>query len=359
MSSMVAFIAGQHGLARENLATELLVHILEISSIEVVREFLGSHGVSGQWQPHGYRFEPQRGMTGDRSIPDVKVIDSDEKLCAIIENKFSARLTQHQPVDYLKALPVCGVLLFIVPEGRRCVLFKELLEKCHASETFEDIAVQKPDRTALVDGRFMEIASWEDALERLAELHRTNVQQATESSERLADIEQLRRFCEVVDKETFDPLTAEQIRGTGISTVIHQLTWITSQLIARCIERGIVQQRSDSPKRGSSGALRAEADSSLYFGQELRFCDADIWIGFWGAAWEERKLTPLWIEISAREPRGDAIVRQVQKAKGAEAVVRRAKGGWLIPIPMSPDRDQEEAVEEAVRFVSDLKSAGK
>ncbi len=37
-----------YALRRENLATEVLVRILEISSAEVVREFLGPYGVSGQ-----------------------------------------------------------------------------------------------------------------------------------------------------------------------------------------------------------------------------------------------------------------------------------------------------------------------
>jgi len=137
----------------------------------------------------------------------------------------------------------------------------------------------------------------------------------------------------VVDKDTFDPLTAEQIRGTGISTVIHQLTRITSELIAKCIEHGIVQQRSDSPRRGSSSALRAEVDTSLYDGQELRFCGANIWIGFWCSEWEERKLTPLWIEVNVREPKGNAIDKQVRKVKGPSAVIRRAEGGGLFQFP--------------------------
>ena len=358
MESVIAFIAGQHGLRRENLATEVLVYVLETSTNEVVREWLRSYGVGGEWQPHGYRFEPQRGSTLDRSIPDVKVKDSEETLCALIESKFSAKLTSHQPVDYLAELPSGGVLLFIAPEYRKCSLFSELLEKCDGSNRFQQVSLKKPEQAAaLVDGRFIVVASWEEVLQRLADLQRKTLEDSPERQRRLADIDQLRRFCEVVERDTFEPLTTEQIRGTGISAVLHQLKWITDELIARCIERGIVQQKSDSPRKGSSSALRAEADSSLYYGQELRFCDADVWIGFWGAAWEERKTTPLWIEISARDPRGKEITRQVQRVKGVDAVIRRSEGGWLIPIPITADCDQEHVVEDAVRFVSAIKDA--
>jgi hypothetical protein len=217
--------------------------------------------------------------------------------------------------------------------------------------------VKEPERTsALVDGRIMVVASWDEVLQRMADLQRKALEDSPERQRRLADIEQLRRFCEVMEKETFGPLTAEQIRGTGISTVLHQLKWITDELITRCIERGIVQQKSDSPRKRSSSALRAEADSSLHYGQELRFCDADVWIGFWGAAWEERKTTPLWIDISAGNPRGKEIARQVQKVKGVDAVIR-TEGGWLTPIPITADCDQEQVVEEAVHFLSAIKDA--
>ncbi len=96
-------------------------------------------------------------------------------------------------MDYLTVLSNCGVLLFIVPDRRRCELFEELLDKCRASGRFKDICVQKPHKSALVDGRILEVCSWDDALDRLVGLHR-NMEQSTEQTRRLADIEELRRF---------------------------------------------------------------------------------------------------------------------------------------------------------------------
>jgi hypothetical protein len=160
----------------------------------------------------------------------------------------------------------------------------------------------------------------------------------------------------MADKETFEPLTAEQIRGTGISTVIHQLKWATSELITRSIAQGIVQEMSRATRKGAQNALRADEDKSLYYGQNLRFCGMNVWIGFWCEAWEERKLSPLWIEINREEPLANAVVRQIQKVKGESAVIKTPEGHWQIPIPIKEGRYQEDMVEDAVRSLKDLRN---
>jgi hypothetical protein len=356
MSSLIAQIAGKHGLPRENLATEVFVYILESLDVSVVRELLAYYGVGGQGNSYAYRFEPQRKAADGQGIPDIQIKDDNEMLCGLMENKFDARLTGHQPITYLDSLPNGGVLLFIVPEPRRRQLFKQLLEKCRVSMCFQQITTNDARRTcALVDERRMEVTSWDEILNRLATLQECSQQPPEMRRKWLSDIEQLRRFCDVVDKETFEPFTPEQVRGIGISTVIHQLTWITTELINRCIERGIVVGMSESIKKGTQNAMRADVDSSLHYGQNLRFLGAGVWIGFWCTAWEERKMTPLWIEISPREPKGSDIARQIQRVKGADAVLRSTDGGWLIPIAVEPGRYQEEMVEDAVRFLSELK----
>jgi hypothetical protein len=357
MDSLIANIAGKHGLARENLATEVLVYILESSDLSVVQGLLASYGVAGEWKSYGYRFEPQRRVVNGRSIPDVQIRDANGERHAVIESKFTAGLTRKQPVDYLTVLPTRGVLLFIVPERRKFQLFEELLNRCRSSQCFEHVAVSESLLTcALIDEKRMEVTSWGELLDRLTDLQRSSQQPPEIQRMKLSDIEQLRRFCDMADKETFEPLTAEQIRGTGISTVIHQLKWATSELITRSIAQGVVQEMSRATRKGAQNALRADEDKSLYYGQNLRFCGMNVWIGFWGEAWEERKLSPLWIEINREEPLANAVVRQIQKVKGESAVIRTPEGHWLIPIPIKEGRYQEDMVEDAVRSLKDLRN---
>ena len=347
MDSLIAFIAEKHDLAKENLATELFVRALDKSSVEVVREFLVSYGISELLLD--FRFDSQCGLPGDRSIPDVQIRGSDKNLCALIESKFYARLTKHQPVDYLKKLPVGGVLLFIVPKKCEVARFDKLLETCRASGTFINMSISKPELTVSLDGRVMKVTSWNEALDRLERLYGSD----KEYEELLADIKQIRRFCEVTDKEIFDPLTAEQIGGAEISSVIHQLIWITKELIYKCLEQEIV-----SPQEKTSLGLRAEVDTtSLSFGQDLRFCDTDIWLGFWVDQWEKRR-SPLWIEVSHKALGKDTLKERIERVKGSQYVFRRDGGGWLIQIPISTGCAQEEVVEQAFQFIADIKKAG-
>ena len=328
---------------RENLATELLVHILECSDDSIVRELLMYYGVGGQGNSYDYRFEPQRKVGDSQGIPDVQIKDDSEILCGIMESKFDARLTGHQPITYLDCLPSGGGLLFIVPERRRRQLFEKLFEISHVA-VFSEITTKDERRTcATLDGKRMEVISWDEILNRLITLEKRSEQPLDVQQKRLYDIEQLGRFCDVVDKETFEPLKEEQVRGTGISTVIHQLTWITTELINRCINRGIVEVMSERVTKSSQNAIRADVDSSqLYYGQNLRFLGASVWIGLWLKAWEERQTTPLWIEISPKESNGGEIARRVKRVKGIDAVIKQTDRSWLIPIPIAPGRYQEE-----------------
>jgi len=170
MDSLISYIAGEHGLVRENLATEILVHILDSSDISVVRKLLDSYGVTGRWNSFGYRFEQQRSVAEGRAKPDVRVSDADGEICAFIESKFNAGLTPKQPVDYLTALPTRGALLFIAPERRKRQLFEKVLERCQSSKRFELVKVSEANLTcALVDERRMEVTSWREILDRLAD----------------------------------------------------------------------------------------------------------------------------------------------------------------------------------------------
>lgn len=357
MSSLIAHIAGKHGLSKENLATELLVYILECSDDSIALALLTYYGLGGQGNSYGYRFEPQRKVADSRGIPDIQIKDEGEILCGIIESKFDARLTSYQPTNYLQRLPDNGLLLFIAPKRRQKYLFDELLDRCRSSGCFRQMTEGDANLTcAVVDGKRLEVTSWDEILDRLTIFQKGSQQPPDVQKKCLSDIEQLARFCDVVDKETFEPLTEEQIRGTGISTVIHQLTWITTELINRCIDRGIVAVMSERVTRNSQNAMRADVDSSqLYYGQNIRFLGAIAWVGFWFKAWEERQTTPLWIEIGAKEPKGGEIARQVQRVKGVDAVIKRADHTWLIPIPIAPGRYKEEVVEDAVRFLSEIK----
>lgn len=355
MDSLIGHLARKHRLGKENLATEVLVYILESSDVVVVQRLLRSYGVIGDWGSYGYQFTLQKRAAGGRGIQDVRIEDAAGEIRAFIESKFDASLTDKQPLEYLDMLPSRGVLLFIVPERRTRVLFEKLAETCRSSPNYAQVVKNSQNRTCrLPNGKKMVVTSWEDFLRRLANYLSRSKQLTEEQRRRGSDIEQLRRLCDMAKEELFEPLTADQIRGVGISPVIRQLKWITKEVINQCVNRRIVQEMSKGKRQGGKNVLRADAnDTSLCYGQNLRFCGMDIWIGFWSEVWEQQGFTPLWVCVY-RQPRATGFVSRVQRVNGSSAV-RKHSDGWLIPLGIKSKRYQEDVVEDVIRRLSELR----
>lgn len=170
--TLLSFIAHHVTKGLEDVATHSLFFILSrsMSARRALSEFLGDdcgtlHVATVQpWQAdeHG-------------AIPDLACLDESENLVALIESKFWAQLTHHQPVTYWQGLPVDkpSVLLFLAPAIRvdQGSLWDDLVDrlrgKCH------ELGPVRSDGhliTALskVDQRRLMLTSWELLLERLA-----------------------------------------------------------------------------------------------------------------------------------------------------------------------------------------------
>ncbi len=357
MDNLIAHIAREHRLPSENLATEILAYILNSADDAEIQDLFKYYGLH-QSSSSGFQFIPQRRATESRGIPDIQVKDGDENTYALIECKFEAAFTQHQPNSYLKDLGGGGLLLFIVPERRRRIAFTELVELCRSSDAgYISRVIESQGTRASVNGKALVVASWDDVLANLKQilerLPSIQKQQAL-----CSDLDQLRRFCKVAEKETFAPLAADHICGNQVPTLIHYLTWLTQKLISKCIEENIVQEIETS-NRGSKNEIRSDFDSSLCFGQNLQLSGVPIWMGFWVMAWEDRSDSPLWIELDGKYPKIKQIVAHLLEERGEGFVVKHNFDwdGWLIAIPVKPDVTQDKVVEGAFQFVSDLKKS--
>jgi hypothetical protein len=358
LESLIAHIAEKYEIVgRENLATEILVQILSSSEDGVVRTLFKHYGLDLPLSSD-YQFHSQRKGEASRGIPDIKVKDNGGKTHAIIESKFDAAFTRHQPVSYLRGLISGGLLLFVVPERHQRARFEQLIDSCRKIWSDAHSVVVESGRTrATIDGKVLAVTSWDDALRILEDSLKRF---PSNSHQRLcSDLDQLGRFCKVAKKEAFSPLSADQITGGEIPTLIHHLIWLTQKLITKCIQENIVQE-DEHRGRFSKNKIEAGVDSSLTFGKNVQLCGLGIWIGFWARAWEDwPKKSPLWIEIDSKDsPQTRRIITQLQEERGKDFAFRHNFGweGWLVPIPIKPVL-QDEVVEEAFRFVSDLKTS--
>ena len=111
------------------------------------------------------------------AIPDLACLDGDGNLVALIESKFWAPLTHHQPVTYWQGLPAHrrAVLLFLAPDYRvdQGTLWEELEAKLReAGHEFGPakkgnglITAQSKD-----DERRLTLATWQLLLDRMAQV---------------------------------------------------------------------------------------------------------------------------------------------------------------------------------------------
>ena len=132
--SLLSFIARRHTVGREDVATDALSFILSRSNSakRALSELLGDD--RGPLQVAAAR---PWGADALGAIPDLACFDEDDNLVALIESKFWAPLTHHQPVTYWERLPVDrpAVLLFLAPDYRidSGSLWDSLTDRLHSA----------------------------------------------------------------------------------------------------------------------------------------------------------------------------------------------------------------------------------
>ncbi|MBE6775348.1 MAG: hypothetical protein E7543_04055 [Ruminococcaceae bacterium] len=161
-------------------------------------------------------------VTGeDKERPDMVGVDSEGKEMLICEMKFYAGLTDNQPLGYLDRLKKNGGkgLLFICPESRIETLWYELEKICKGKNL-----IKTDKRCVCVDGISLSVITW-------MEIIRTLMDTAQASEKRLiADIEQLKGYCELIDEEAFIPFKPEELTAINAKkedrfyTVIDKVT---------------------------------------------------------------------------------------------------------------------------------------
>ena len=170
--SLLSFIARRHTVGREDVATSALSYILSHSNS--ARQAL-SHLLSKGGAPLRVAKVAPWGADTVAAIPDLACFDENDDLVALIESKFWAPLTRHQPVTYWEGLPDgrTAVLLFLAPAYRvnSGVLWNELEDRLLAAGHQLRPTKKREDlitATAMNGERRLMLTSWDLLLDKLA-----------------------------------------------------------------------------------------------------------------------------------------------------------------------------------------------
>ena len=286
---VLSYLARRFAPSEENIATEALTWVLRRSA--AAREAVIRLACAGATDlPVDLDFSGQVGEP-ETGRPDVVGADDQHRERLLIEAKFAAALTEHQPAGYLRRLPPgeTGVLLVVAPQVRLASLWSELLAALPGDTPAPAPSSALPSEVPALQaapGHWLVLTSWRrlvhavlDAV-RLAEEHRL-----------VRDVEQLLSLTEAMDARAFVPVRPGDL-NQQIGRQVHQL----NGLVTATYERLLAQEVIEDPRRRSSSVFG-------YNGWRVVSSASGklLWFGFWPWAWAEHGVSPLWAQVYVSE----------------------------------------------------------
>ena len=322
--TLLSFIARRHTIGLEDVATDALYFILSRSKIALaaLTKFLGDgHAplpIAGvqPWLTNEYG-----------AVPDLACIDPSGDVVALIESKFWAPLTSHQPVTYWEALPADqpSALLFLAPDDRinQDSLWDEITERL--GRAGHELGVSNLDsnlKTATgKDGhRRLLLASWSLLLDHVA-------QQVSVASEQ---------------KESFE---IAELQGLVANAIAGDNPRRDGNL--RALIKKTVKQVEQSGWADTSGLSVGQGFG--FYGRYLRLARASAWLGIDFKATDQMPDKPLWLMFyPVKKPRvGLDEIRSKLGDLGTPGLEWRPDEIW-IPIELPVGADQEATLAAAV-----------
>ena len=288
--SLLSFIARRHTVGREDVATSALSYILSHSNS--ARQAL-SHLLSKGGAPLHVEKAAPWGADAVAAIPDLACFDENDDLVALIESKFWAGLTHHQPVTYWKELPDDrpAVLLFLAPAYRINPggLWDELVDRLSSAghelgnpEKRENLVVA----SATVGERRLMLTSWDLLLDKLARQAKDDCD--AQASFEIAELQGL--ACDVTASE--NPRHDENLKKLIAKAV-------------KCVEES---------GWANTERLTVGQGHEIY-GRYLRLAGAFAWLGIDYKAQKQVPGKPLWL-VFMDEPSAPLGVDLVRKRLG-------------------------------------------
>lgn len=334
ISTLFGHLATRFATHPENLATEALGYVLRGSSVarEAISDLLSHAGMAMTGE-----LAYQNQVAGeDEGQPDLVGLDVDGQQRLVMEAKFWAGLTDHQPNTYLGRLPSDGgVLLFVAPAARETLLWGELIRRCvdaGHSGALAETSAHMVRRYALADGRYMALVSWRTLL---GMIHGRVEAGGDRKSQ--GDIEQLMGLCEHMDSSAFLPLTSEEITSPLYNRVL-QFGDLADDAVSILVDRGMADTKglNRQPFRG-------------IYGRYFRFHGTGAYLACDLIRWNTLAPTPIWLTFGQSFAPCSPELREALAPLAAMVPARlfpADKGALTIPLYLPTGRTRDEVMVE-------------
>ncbi len=259
--SLLSHIASNFISEYENVANSSISYLLNkyTTSREVLKNILELNDISSY-----FATELATKLNGR---PDITGLDINGDKQVIIEGKFWAKLTDNQPVNYLKELSENGKLLFLVPQKRKISLKAEIKKRLSGN-----------------DERIY-IFSWNEFLDLIEVENNKNYNQAL-----ISDITQLKELCYKMDNEGMPPLSQ-----SDLDPMNGKITYQFIDLIDEC--NSVIRKWEESDFKGTRSTSFKGGHSFYFkaFGFGCQLCFSSYhWFTY-------ENHTPIWLYIMDEE----------------------------------------------------------
>jgi hypothetical protein len=227
----------------------------------------------------------------DRSIPDLAGLAEDGSSPLLVEAKFYAGLTDHQPVSYLKRLPAGapGMLLFVVPSQRLELLWTEVARRAGEGgfPVGAETTTAELRHASVGDGHVLAMVSWRALLNVL-----TAAATAAGDQTAAADLDQLRGLCDRMESEAFHPLTGEELSGS-VALRLQQYVNMINKTVDRLVGDDLA-----TPGTSQWPGLRGRGGDG-WWGRWLGLHDVACLLRVAPGPWARDRATPVWLQVGA------------------------------------------------------------
>lgn len=261
---------------------------------------------------------------------DIAGYDSAGSLRLLVEGKFWAGLTDHQPNAYLSSLRVqegAGLLLFVAPSRRLETLWSELCRRARVLNwTVAGENVDSDFRVLVHEGGKPSLAltSWSAVLNTLS-----GSAMAAGDSSFVEDVRQLSALCDRMDTSGFLPLSSIDL-GSHHGRRRVQFIELISDLRSMLVERGV----GEYPQGMKAG--------SGWWPLRLKKCV--LYLRIWDEGWAEHRETPFWL-VAMSNGEHSLTTSQLESIGRLqlERPPRLVKNGYWWHIPLFPKTGAERA----------------
>ncbi len=323
-STLLSFVAQRHTIGLEDVATDALSFILSRSAS--ARQALAGFLADG-YDPLPIA-KVQTWMTDAHgAIPDLACLDDNDNTVALIESKFWAPLTPHQPVTYWEELPTNArsVLLFLAPDYRvdQGTLWDELESKLRDAghELGPDNSKNGLITALSKDGqRRLMLTTWQQLLECMA--HKAKEDGDSRACFEIAELQGLAASAIKGDRPTRD----------------ENLKRLIAEAIKQAEHLGWADTKGLSVGQGHN-----------YYGRYLYIAGVFAWLGIHYRFLKQMPGKPLWLFFG--DDTADAAVK-FEKVFGrlkdlAETGIESG-GGLYLPIAMPAGADRAQTLDAIV-----------